>query len=82
MPWRETEVVTLREEFVLKALGGAVPFASLCDEYGVSRKTGYKWLSRFKEGGLPLLRDRSRRPRQSPWPIKCSRKRLGIFSTS
>ena len=66
MPWREAEAVNLRQEFVLKALGGAVDFGTLCGEYGVSRKTGYKWVARFKELGLGGLRDQSRRPQRSP----------------
>lgn len=63
MPWRKADVVTLREEFVLKALGKAQSFGELCAEYGISRKTGYKWLGRFREGGLAGLRDVSRRPK-------------------
>jgi transposase InsO family protein len=35
----------------------------LCREFGISRKTGYKWLARFKEKGVVGLLDRSRRPR-------------------
>ncbi len=66
MPWRETEVVKFREEFVLKALGNVMPFTQLCTEYDVSRKTGYKWMDRFKQGGLPALYDQSRKPRSSP----------------
>ena len=62
MPWKESDAVTLREEFVLKALGKSAPFGALCDEYGVSRKTGYKWMERFREAGLPGLRNESRRP--------------------
>ena len=66
MPWREAEAVNLRQEFVLKSLSGAVDFGDLCREYGVSRKTGYKWVARFKEQGLGGLQDRSRRPKNSP----------------
>jgi putative transposase len=66
MPWRKAEVVNLRQEFVLKALGGAVEFGALCTEYGVSRKTRYKWVARFKEQGLGGLRNQSRRPHSSP----------------
>jgi transposase len=32
----------------------------LCARYGISRKTGYKWLARFDEGGRASLGDRSR----------------------
>ena len=38
-------------------------FGELCLEYGISRKTGYKWLNRFEAGGLVGLGDQSRRPR-------------------
>jgi transposase InsO family protein len=66
MPWREAEVVNLRQELVLKALGGAVEFGALCAEFGISRKTGYKWVARFREQGLGGLRNQSRRPHGSP----------------
>ena len=38
----------------------------LCDRFGISRKTGYKWLARFAEAGLPGLADQSRAPRACP----------------
>jgi transposase InsO family protein len=66
MPWKEKEVVTLREEFVLKALGGSMSFSDLCKEYNISRKTGYKWLGRFRERGLTGLKNESTRPHTSP----------------
>jgi len=65
MPWKESNVVTLREEFVLKAMSPVMDFSALCKEYGISRKTGYKWMVRFKQGGLPALRNASRRPHSS-----------------
>lgn len=40
--------------------------AELCREYGISRKTGYKWLQRFLDGGIPALMDRSRAPLSRP----------------
>lgn len=40
--------------------------AELCREYRVSRKTGYKWVQRFLEGGIPALMDRSRAPLTRP----------------
>jgi transposase len=39
------------------------PIAELCRRYGISRKTGYKWIERFKEQGPEGLCERSRRPR-------------------
>ena len=58
--------MSLRKEFVLKALGKEAPVTELCREYGVSRKTAYKWIKRFKETGVAGLVSESRRPRRSP----------------
>jgi transposase len=38
----------------------------LCDQYAISRKTGYKWVARYETDGRAGLVDRSRRPRRSP----------------
>jgi putative transposase len=48
-------------KFIARALDGE-PMAGLCREFGFSRKTGYKILSRYEESGLEALTDRSRRP--------------------
>ncbi|MBL9216673.1 MAG: helix-turn-helix domain containing protein [Opitutaceae bacterium] len=53
-------------EFVERAEKGEQSFSALCAHYGVSRKTGYKWLRRFRELGVAGLEPRSRRPRTSP----------------
>lgn len=66
MPWKESHVVNLRNEFVLRVFAGKLSFEELCREYGISRKTGYKWKERFVKLGLEGLADRSRRPRGSP----------------
>lgn len=66
MPWREVNTVTLRREFVLLAQAGDENISGLCRFFGISRKTAYKWLSRFKELGEDGLCDRSRRPLSSP----------------
>lgn len=62
MPWPERSLVSIRQNFVLRALSGETPIAELCREFGVSRKTGYKWLKRFKEKGVSGLVNRPRRP--------------------
>ena len=49
MPWKDKTVEDLRKEF-LEAAKGTKNFSSLCREFGISRKTGYKWLSRGKSG--------------------------------
>ena len=56
----------IREELILKALAGEETKVELAAQYGVSRKTLYKWLDRYKERGLAGLVDESRRPRSSP----------------
>lgn len=51
-----------REAFVLARLRGDRAMSELCREFGISRKTGYKWEQRFFDGGVPNLIDRSSRP--------------------
>lgn len=38
----------------------------LCEHFGVSRKTGYKWIRRYSEGGIGDLGNRSRAPNSCP----------------
>jgi transposase InsO family protein len=40
--------------------------AEACRRFGISRKTGHKWLRRFDEDSAQVLADRSRRPHFSP----------------
>ena len=62
MPFTETSVMDERVCFVAACLRGEEPMALLCERYGISRKTGYKWLGRYHEAGLTGLLDRSRAP--------------------
>jgi transposase InsO family protein len=55
-----------RIEFVERAKEAKANISELCRRYGISRKTGYKWLKREQEGGVAGLADRSRRPKRSP----------------
>ena len=59
MPWESKTVEKLREEFVLAAKS-THNFSSLCREFGITRKTGYKWVNRFKNQNE--LKDQSRKP--------------------
>jgi putative transposase len=61
MPWQECSKMDERLRFVARLLEGE-KMAVLCREYDVSRKTGYKLFSRYKEHGYEGLTDRSRRP--------------------
>src|SRR4029078_4486069 len=61
MPWNECSVMDQRLRFVAKLVDGE----SMSDagrEFGISRKTGYKIFSRYKESGFEALSDRCRRP--------------------
>jgi len=66
MPWNEVTRMSLKQEFVILASEQGVNFSQLCARYGISRKTGYKLLKRYKEFGLDGLQDKSRRPINSP----------------
>ena len=68
MVWMEKSTMSLREEFVALASQDGANKRELCRRFGISPKTGYKWLARAAED-LPAaqaLADRSRRPRTSP----------------
>jgi len=54
-----------RTEFVLRAME-TDNFRQLCQEYGISAKTGYKWRERFLEYGVRGMAELSRRPKSSP----------------
>lgn len=69
VPWKERNQVDEREEFVMAHLRGEGSMAELCRRYGVARKTGYKWVQRFLEGGMPGLMDRSRAPASHPHAV-------------
>lgn len=66
MPWQEVIAVELRHQFVQDAQRRLVPIAELCAAYGISRKTGYKFLTRYRAHGRAGLADQSRRPHRSP----------------
>jgi putative transposase len=60
MVWKETCAMEERVRFVMAAVDNAEPFAMVCRRFGVSRKTGYKWLGRYDDAGIDGLKDRSR----------------------
>ena len=66
MPWKEMTTMSLRTEFVQMAKLDRANISQLCSRFGISRKTGYKWLRRYQEEGESGLADRSRRPHHSP----------------
>src|SRR5688572_18123093 len=79
MPWKECHVEDERMRFVVRLLDGE-QMAGLCQEFGISRKTGYKIYERYKDHGVEGLTDRSRRPyrhaNQLPTAIEAQMVRL------
>lgn len=66
MPWSETDRMEQRARFVLDALEGRFTMSELCYRYGISRKTGYKWVERYHKAGQPGCDDLGRAPRSHP----------------
>lgn len=66
MPWKEVSAMSSRREFVQLAEQPDANIAQLCRRFGISRKTGYKLLKRYRTEGARSLEDRSRRPHRSP----------------
>ncbi len=67
MPWKAQSVMDERIRFVMEADRCQESMSGLCREFGISRPTGYRWLSRYRETGrVSDLRERSRRPSCSP----------------
>lgn len=66
MPWGVVSLMSLRQEFVRLSESKTVSFAELCQRYAISRKTGYKWLGRYRQQGGDGLANLSRRPKRSP----------------
>src|SRR6266849_2530277 len=62
MPWRETCQMDERTQFIAWVLAGEDEMTALCREYGISRKTGYKWLGRYRSEGVAGLRERPHAP--------------------
>lgn len=70
MPWRTTTEVLERTQFVLEAERGDWTISELSRRYGISRKTGYHWIRRYRAEGLRGLEDRSKRPHSNPTRIE------------
>ena len=69
MPWTETCVMEERVKSIMDVLDSTYCMTELCSYYGISRKTGYKWLDRYRQGGIEALRNHSRAPHSHPHEI-------------
>lgn len=61
MPWKECSVMDERTKFIGRLLEGE-RMTHLCEEYGISRKTGYKIWNRYQQLGVYAMTDRSSKP--------------------
>jgi len=66
MPWRELKPMDQKTQFIADYLRQTLDTTELCQLYGISRKTGYKWIERYLENGPQGLEERSRRPGTCP----------------
>jgi putative transposase len=66
MVWKERSRVNERVLLIGEYLKGERAMTDLCREFGVSRKTAYKWVTRYKDDGPAGLADRSRAPLTHP----------------
>jgi len=74
MPWKEVKPMEQKVLFIADYLRQVASVSELCAHYGISRKTGYKWIRRFQLQGMDGLNDQSRKPAtcaaQTPYPIQ------------
>ena len=66
MPWKETDPMNQKALFIADYLAESCSITELCESYGISRKTAYKWIDRFLRYGPQGLDNRSQAPRSSP----------------
>jgi putative transposase len=66
MPWSETTSMDQKTQFIADYLREILSVSELCDLYGMSRKTAYKWIERYLRQGPAGLDERSRKPPSSP----------------
>jgi transposase InsO family protein len=60
MPWKVSSVLKERVRFVTEWESQDWSLAELCRDYGITRRTGYKWLARYELSGLAALEENSR----------------------
>src|SRR5690606_23284578 len=60
MTWKETCTVSERRLFVEAWLSQKFEVSTLCERFGASRRSGHKWITRFKAEGMSGLEDRPR----------------------
>ena len=74
MPWRETSPMDQKTQFIADYLRDSLSITGLCALYGISRKSGYKWMDLYIRNGpagrsVPVIRAARRiKPLSTSWP--------------
>jgi len=66
MPWKEVHPMDQRVELIKAYESGCFTVVELSEQFGISRKTAYKWIHRHEAKGLSGLAELSRAPRNCP----------------
>jgi putative transposase len=63
VPWQASSLMSEKTAFIQACMDRKKRIVDICREFGISEKTGYKQLNRFKEGGFEALGERSHAPK-------------------
>ena len=66
MRWKKVTQMEEKMRFVSLAQTDRFTTSSLCEQFGISRKAGHKWLERYREAGMEGFGERSHRPHRFP----------------
>ncbi len=79
MPWKASNLMDERIKFIGRVLDGE-KISALCEEFGISRKTGYKIYERYRSCGIEGLSDRSHRAykQANRLPFQVERSIIGL----
>ena len=66
MPWKETDPMFERTQFIAAYLSQVYSMTELCERFDIRRNTGDKWVRRSTEHGLAGLQEQSRAPHRCP----------------
>ena len=66
MPWKEADTMHQRILFIADYDKKLYSMTELCERYGISRKTGYKWAHRYQQQGVSGLVNQSKAPNSCP----------------
>ena len=78
MPWKAETPMEQKQRFVSLAESGHFTVTELCREFGLSRKTGNKWLRRYRLHGISGLEEESRAPNVVPGMIELEIERATV----